>query len=161
MSIYNANSFSSSETLSKMHILSHLQKRDRDELLRCENCSSLLLAVTLPALFVFICCSFHILNSFSSYLNCYLCEVDIYLFSFVLLSGTSQKIKFGRLWRSSCLYSLTLWIEIALFLDNSPQTLLAVLCIQKALKPCDCYWGLIMLGESSVARVEHVISVGS
>lgn len=48
------------------------------ELLRWENCSALLLAVTLPALFVFICCSFHILNSFSSYLNCYLCEVDLY-----------------------------------------------------------------------------------
>lgn len=63
--ICNTNSFSSSETLSKMLFYSCLQNLTVINLLICKNCSSLLLtAATLCTPSVFICYAFHILNSF-------------------------------------------------------------------------------------------------
>lgn len=95
MNICNANSFSSSETLSKMLVLSCPQKLDHDwptdmwKLLLTASCCY----PACPSVFIY--CTFCILNSL--YLTCHLFEAGICLFSFVWLSGASWGTKSGRL----------------------------------------------------------------
>lgn len=94
-------------------------------LLICENCSLILLAVTLPAPCVFICCAFCILNSFYTWVVTYLKQVFVY--SHLSCSpGPPEGLSLVGCRELHVFTTSLCWIEIAFFLNESSQTLLPV-----------------------------------
>lgn len=94
-------------------------------LLICENCSLILLAVTLPAPCVFICCAFCILNSFYTWVVTYSKQVFVYSHLSCSLGPPEGLSLVGC--RELHVFTTSLcWIKIAFFLKNNSQTLLPV-----------------------------------